>query len=176
MAQLQWSIDPTLGKQDFSGFIKAGEYAAQGIQNLGKSISGVIDKFAEVKKENSLMTGELKGFEKQIDSAINLFPERKDQLEAMKISINDPTKSLVERYGEAKTYNSFINSELDMLKTRAALNMQDARLNKLTGGGSGGGSGGGGPSSGGGGVSSGGGGAPAQSTGGGWNDKGFSVQ
>ena len=148
-------VDPRLFSYDFSGAYKIGENYARGIESLGQSIAGTIDAYKETKKENAALTGQIKGIEKQIDSAITLFPERAAELEQARISINDPNRSLVERATEAKTYGDLIQNSLTMMKARASLNMQDARLNKLTSGGSGGG----GKASGGGGES-----APSQIT------------
>ena len=165
-------VDPRSFRYDFSGAYKIGENYAKGIESLGQSIAGTIDAYKETKKENAVLTGQIKGIEKKIDSAITLFPERGPELEQAKISINDPSRSLIERASEAKTYEDLIQNSLTMMKARASLNMQDARLNKMTGG-SGGGSSSGGRSSGGGGASTGGSAAPSGT---GWNSGGFSVQ
>ena len=43
-------INPESFKQDYSGFARAAEIQAQGMANLGASISGVIKDFGEQKK------------------------------------------------------------------------------------------------------------------------------
>ena len=90
--------------------------------------------------------GQQNSIEKQIDSAINLFPERKGELESMKISINDPSKSLIERYGEATTYNDLISNTLNMMKAQTSMGLarqREARMAASAGGGASGGGGGG---------------------------------
>lgn len=130
-------VDPRLFSYDFSGAYRIGENYAKAISGLGQSIAQGIEGYKATKKENAALTGQIKGIEKQIDSAITLFPERAAELEQAKISINDPSRSLIERASEAKTYEDLIQNSLAMMKARASLNMQDARLNKLTSGGGG---------------------------------------
>ena len=139
MALLGSSVDPRLFVQDYSGFARAAEIQGQGMANLGKGIAQGIEQYGAIKKENAQLTGQIKGIEKQIDSAINLFPERKAELEAMKISINDPNKSLRERFGEASTYNDLISNSLNMMKAQTQLGImrqREARAASSGGGGS----------------------------------------
>lgn len=142
MALLGSSVDPRLFLQDYSGFVRAAETQAQGMQNLGAGIAKGIEQYGAMKKENAQLTGQIKGIEKQIDSAINLFPERTGELEAMKISINDPSKSLIERYGEATTYNDLISNTLNMMKAQTSMGIakqREARMGASAGGGASGG-------------------------------------
>ena len=137
MALLGSSVDPRLFLQDYSGFVRAAETQAQGVQNLGAGIAKGIEQYGAIKKENAQLTGQIKGIEKQIDSAINLFPERKGELESMKISINDPSKSLIERYGEATTYNDLISNTLNMMKAQTSMGLarqREARMAASAGG------------------------------------------
>ena len=151
MALLGSSVDPRLFMQDYSGFARAAEIQAQGMQNLGAGIAKGIEQYGAIKKENAQLTGQIKGIEKQIDSAINLFPERKNELEAIKISINDPNKSLIERYGEATTYNDLISNTLNMMKAQTSMGIAKQREARM--GASGGGASSGGVASGGSGFS-----------------------
>lgn len=151
MALLGSSVDPRLFMQDYSGFTRAAETQAQGMQNLGAGIAKGIEQYGAIKKENAQLTGQIKGIEKQIDSAINLFPERKGELEAIKISINDPNKSLIERYGEATTYNDLISNTLNMMKAQTSMGIAKQREARM--GASGGGASSGGVASGGSGFS-----------------------
>lgn len=133
-------VDPRLFSYDFSGAYRIGENYAKGIAGLSESISKGIEGYQEVKKENSALTGQIKGIEKQIDSAINLFPEMTSQLEQAKISINDPDRPLRERAAEASTYGDYISNTLNMMKTQTQLGIarqREARMAASSGGGGG---------------------------------------
>ncbi len=131
MALLGSSVDPRLFVQDYSGFTRAADIQAQGMQNLGSQIAGSIEKYGEAKKQNSALLGQIKGVETQIDSAMNLFPEMKDQLGAFKLSISDPNKSLTERAAEASSYGELITNSLNMMKTKSAMEMARERESRI---------------------------------------------
>ena len=138
MALLGSTVDPRLFVQDYSGFTRAAEIQAQGMSNLGGQIAGGIEKYGEMKKQSSALSGQIKGVETQIDSAINLFPEMADQLGALKLSISDPSKSLTERAAEASSYGDFITNSLNMMKTKSAMELareREARMGASAGAG-----------------------------------------
>jgi hypothetical protein len=65
-------INPESFKQDYSGFARAAETQAQGMANLGASISGVIKDFGEQKKEQKKVDAYNKASSKAIEAAITL--------------------------------------------------------------------------------------------------------
>lgn len=130
-------VDPRLFSYDFSSAYKIGENYARGIEQAGQEISGAISNFQEKKKENARYNAQIKSAEKMIDSALQFFPENKDQLEAAKASINDPSRSTMERAMEASEVGNFINNSLNMMKMRASMDIQNQRLSQMSAGGGG---------------------------------------
>lgn len=159
MALLGSSVDPRLFIQDYSGFTRAAEIQAQGMQNLGEGIAKGIEQFQELKKQGNLFSAQKKADASYIDSAINLFkdkdPNRAMQLQAERAMMDDPSLSLEQQTLMGKSLRQAISDDID-------LGYKAARMFKAqgkTGGGSGGGGGGSsssGGSFGGGGSSSGG--------------------
>ena len=171
MALLGSSVDPRLFMQDYSGFTRAAEIEAQGMQNLGAGIAKGIEQFQELKKQSNLLAAEKKKNAMYIDSAINLYkdrdPNKAAQLQAERAMMDDSSLSLQQQVLQSQATRDAISTELDF-------GYKAARMFKAQGQ-AGGGSGGGGGGSSSGGRSSGGGGASTGS-GAGWNNKGFSVQ
>lgn len=154
MALLGSSVDPRLFMQDYSGFVRAAETQAQGMQNLGAGIAKGIEQFQELKKQGNLLSAEKKKDAMYIDSAINLWkdkdPNKAAQLQAERAMMDDSSLSLEQQVMQGKATRDAISTEFD-------LGYKAARMFKAqgqAGGGSAGGSSSGGRSSGGGGGTS----------------------
>ena len=65
-------INPESFKQDYSGFARAAEMQAQGLQNLGASIGGAIENYGKVREERKKIDAETKASRAGIESAIKL--------------------------------------------------------------------------------------------------------
>ena len=137
--------------QDYSGFVRAAETQAQGMQNLGAGIAKGIEQFQELKKQGNLLAAEKKKNAMYIDSAINLYkdrdPNKAAQLQAERAMMDDSSLSLQQQVLQSQATRDAISTEFD-------LGYKAARMFKAqgqTGGGSssGGRSSGGGKSSGG---------------------------
>ena len=154
MALLGSSVDPRLFMQDYSGFTRAAEIQAQGMQNLGAGIAKGIEQFQELKKQGNLLAAEKKKNAMYIDSAINLYkdrdPNKAAQLQAERAMMDDSSLSLQQQVLQSQATRDAISTEFD-------LGYKAARMFKAQGQ-AGGGSGGGGGSSSGGRSSGGGGG------------------
>ena len=150
MALLGSSVDPRLFVQDYSGFTRAAEIQAQGMQNLGAGIAKGIEQFQELKKQGNLLAAEKKKNAMYIDSAINLYkdrdPNKAAQLQAERAMIDDSSLSLQQQVLQSQATRDAISTELDFGYKAARM---FAAQNKAMGGG-GGGSSSGGRSSGGG--------------------------
>lgn len=95
-------INPESFKQDYSGFSRAAEIEAQGISNLGASISGVIKDFRETKKEQKKVDAYNKASVKAIEAAITLggsygINGTEETLRPFLESYNDPNLSPIEK-------------------------------------------------------------------------------
>jgi len=65
-------INPESFKQDYSGFTRAAEIQAQGMDNLGASIGGAIREFGKASEERKKIDAETKASRAGIESAIKL--------------------------------------------------------------------------------------------------------
>jgi len=65
-------VDPRMFVQDYSGFTRAAEIQAQGMQNLGAMIGKGIADFGEARKERKKIDAEVKANRASIESAIKL--------------------------------------------------------------------------------------------------------
>lgn len=72
MALLGSSVDPRLFMQDYSGFTRAAEIQAQGMQNLGAAIGQGIKDFGESRQERKKLDAGIKANRKSIESALKL--------------------------------------------------------------------------------------------------------
>lgn len=72
MALLGSSVDPRLFMQDYSGFTRAAEIQAQGMQNLGAAIGQGIKDFGEARQERKKLDAGIKANRKSIESALKL--------------------------------------------------------------------------------------------------------
>jgi hypothetical protein len=112
-------VDPSLFRQDFSGFARAGEIQGQTYADLGESIGGAIQSaaggFQQMKKQTAEINVAKKTAASRIDSMLNLYgdkiPGLKDQLESYKSILNDPKMS---QYEQGITASSLVQ-ELDNL-------------------------------------------------------------
>ena len=72
MALLGSSVDPRLFMQDYSGFTRAAEIQAQGMQNLGAAIGQGIKDYGEIVGERKKTDAQIKADDVSIESAIKL--------------------------------------------------------------------------------------------------------
>jgi hypothetical protein len=72
MALLGSSVDPRLFLQDFSGFTRAAEIQAQGMQNLGQNIGKAISDYADLKKEQKKVDAYNKASAQAIEAGLTL--------------------------------------------------------------------------------------------------------
>ncbi len=65
-------VDPRMFVQDYSGFTRAAETQAQGMQNLGAAIGQGIKSFGEAREERKKLDAQVKADDVSIESAIKL--------------------------------------------------------------------------------------------------------
>ena len=143
MALLGSSVDPRLFMQDYSGFTRAAEIQAQGMQNLGRAIEQVGDYFKQQGEKKKL----IKQSDVQIDAALKLFPELAPSLQSYRDAIKDENVPLDERAMIAASTSDMINNSLNMMKAQTSISIakqREARMGASSGGGASSDSGGGG--------------------------------
>lgn len=107
MALLGSSVDPRLFLQDYSGFTRAAEIQAQGMQNLGAAIGQGIKDFGEARQERKKLDAQIKADSASIESAVKLGDslgiDIKSYLAPIQSKINDPNTTPMEAaaYGRA---------------------------------------------------------------------------
>ena len=107
MALLGSSVDPRLFMQDYSGFTRAAEIQAQGMQNLGAAIGQGIKDFGEARQERKKLDAQIKADSASIESAMKLGDslgiDIKSYLAPIQAKINDPNTTPMEAaaYGRA---------------------------------------------------------------------------
>ena len=125
-------IDPRMFVQDYSGFTRAAEIQAQGMQNLGASIAKAAEGYQEGKKESSKLNAIKKTTLTQIDSAINLYGDRipglKDSLLAQKAQIENTNSSLYEQATSAGIFSSQLDDLLNRDIKSRAIAVQEAQM------------------------------------------------
>ena len=146
MALLGSSVDPRLFLQDYSGFTRAAEIQAQGMQNLGASIGGTIEQVGDYFKQQGEKKKLIKQSDVQIDAALKLFPELAPSLQSYRDAIKDENVPLDERAFIAASTSDMINNSLNMMKAQTSISIakqREARMGASAGSGASNGGGGG---------------------------------
>ena len=100
-------IDPRMFVQDYSGFTRAAEIQAQGMQNLGATIGQGIKDFGEARQERKKIDAEIKATSAGIESAIKMGKDLGidigGYLSPIQAKINDPNTSPAEALALGRT-------------------------------------------------------------------------
>lgn len=100
-------VDPRMFVQDYSGFTRAAEIQAQGMQNLGATIGQGIKDFGEARKERKKIDAEIKATSAGIESAIKMGKDLGidigGYLSPIQAKINDPNTSPTEALALGRT-------------------------------------------------------------------------
>jgi len=100
-------VDPRMFVQDYSGFTRAAEIQAQGMQNLGATIGQGIKDFGEARQERKKIDAEIKATSAGIESAIKMGKDLGidigGYLSPIRDKINDPNTSPAEALALGRT-------------------------------------------------------------------------
>jgi len=100
-------VDPRMFVQDYSGFTRAAEIQAQGMQNLGAMIGQGIKDFGEARQERKKIDAEIKATSAGIESAIKMGKDLGidigGYLSPIQAKINDPNTSPAEALALGRT-------------------------------------------------------------------------
>lgn len=134
MALLGSSVDPRLFMQDYSGFTRAAEIQAQGMQNLGQAIGQGIKDFGEARQERKKLDAQIKADSASIESAMKLGDslgiDIKSYLAPIQAKINDPNTTPMEAaaYGRAAAQGISNAFTLGIGAQDRATRLQQARI------------------------------------------------
>jgi len=106
MALLGASIDPSLFRQDYSGFVNAANTNANAMAGLGQTIANTATDYFKDQNEKKKL---LKQSSTQIEAAIKLYPELQNTFSPILDSIRDENISLDERFANASAAPSVID-------------------------------------------------------------------
>ena len=112
-------VDPRMFVQDYSGFTRAAEIQAQGMQNLGTAIGNVAGQVGDYFKQQGEKKKLVKQSGLQIDAALQLFPDLAPSLQSAKERMRDENIPLADRAAEAEVVANLINMGIGEMRDRA---------------------------------------------------------
>jgi hypothetical protein len=112
-------IDPRMFVQDYSGFTRAAEIQAQGMQNLGTAIGNVAGQVGDYFKQQGEKKKLVKQSGLQIDAALQLFPDLAPSLQGVKERMRDENIPLSDRAAEAEVVANLINTGIGEMRDRS---------------------------------------------------------
>jgi hypothetical protein len=105
--------------QDYSGFTRAAEIQAQGMQNLGAAIGNVAGQVGDYFKQQGEKKKLVKQSSLQIDAALQLFPDLAPSLQSVKERMRDENIPLADRAAEAEVVANLINTGIGEMRDRS---------------------------------------------------------
>jgi hypothetical protein len=105
--------------QDYSGFTRAAEIQAQGMQNLGATIGNVAGQVGDYFKQQGEKKKLVKQSSLQIDAALQLFPDLAPSLQSVKERMRDENIPLSDRAAEAEVVANLINTGIGEMRDRS---------------------------------------------------------
>ena len=117
-------VDPRMFVQDYSGFTRAAEIQAQGMQNLGQGIAQGITQVGDYFKQQGEKKKLVKQSSLQIDAALQLFPDLAPSLQSVKERMRDENIPLADRAAEAEVVANLINMGVGEMRNRSNMSIQ----------------------------------------------------
>ncbi len=117
-------VDPRMFVQDYSGFTRAAEIQAQGMQNLGTAIGNVAGQVGDYFKQQGEKKKLVKQSSLQIDAALQLFPDLAPSLQSVKERMRDENIPLADRAAEAEVVANLINMGVGEMRNRSNMSFQ----------------------------------------------------
>lgn len=125
MALLGSSIDPSLFRQDYSGFVNAAKIEAGAMAGLGQNISSLADMYKEKKKENKAMESEIKTADTIAGLIESKMPDIAPGISDLRMIMNDGNLSLVKRHEAASSIKSLLATSVQLQQ----MDLQQQKMN-----------------------------------------------
>jgi hypothetical protein len=125
--------------QDYSGFTRAAEIQAQGMQNLGQGVAQGITQVGDYFKEQGEKKKQVKMASTQIDAALKLMPELAPVLGDVGNRLKDEDVSLSDRFANASVVPDLIKNSMSGFMSQQMMNLRQKKFAASQGGGGGGG-------------------------------------
>jgi hypothetical protein len=122
MALLGASIDPSLFRQDYSGFVNAANTNANAMTGLGQNLA---EMYKEKKKENKVMEGEIKTADTIAGLIESKMPDIAPGISDLRMTMNDGNLSLVKRHEAASSIKSLLATSAQLQQ----MDLQQQRFN-----------------------------------------------
>jgi hypothetical protein len=124
--------------QDYSGFTRAAEIQAQGMQNLGEGIGKVATQVGDYFKEQGEKKKQVKAASTQIDAALKLMPELAPVLGDVGNRLKDEDVSLTDRFADASVVPDLIKNSMSGFMSQQMMNLRQQKFAASQSGGGGG--------------------------------------
>jgi hypothetical protein len=130
MALLGASIDPSLFRQDYSGFVNAANTNANAMMGLGKTIANTATDYFKDQNEKKKL---LKQSSTQIDAAIKLYPELQGAFAPILDNLRDENISLNDRFASASATPGLIELAINKSYKDREFGLKSQALNMRQG-------------------------------------------
>jgi hypothetical protein len=114
--------------QDYSGFTRAAEIQAQGMQNLGTAIGNVAGQVGDYFKQQGEKKKQVKAASTQIDAALKLMPELAPILGDVGNRLKDEDVSLTDRFADASVVGDLIKNSMSGLMSQQMMNLRQQKF------------------------------------------------
>jgi len=122
MALLGASIDPSLFRQDYSGFVNAANTNANAMIGLGQNLANI---YKDKQKENKAMESEIKTADTIAGLIESKMPDIAPGISDLRMTMNDGNLSLVKRHEAASSIKSLLATSAQLQK----MDLQQQRFN-----------------------------------------------
>ena len=122
MALLGASIDPSLFRQDYSGFVNAANTNANAMAGLGQNLA---EMYKNKKKENKAMESEIKTADTIAGLIESKMPDIAPGISDLRMTMNDGNLSLVKRHEAASSIKSLLATSAQLQQ----MDLQQQRFN-----------------------------------------------
>jgi hypothetical protein len=114
--------------QDYSGFTRAAEIQAQGMQNLGEGIGKAATQVGDYFKEQGEKKKQVKMASTQIDAALKLMPELAPILGDVGNRLKDEDVSLTDRFADASVVPDLIKNSMSGFMSQQMMNLRQQKF------------------------------------------------
>jgi hypothetical protein len=114
--------------QDYSGFTRAAEIQAQGMQNLGEGIGKAATQVGDYFKQQGEKKKLVKMASTQIDAALKLMPELSPILGDVGNRLKDEDVSLTDRYADASVVGDLIKNSMSGFMSQQMMNLRQQKF------------------------------------------------
>lgn len=121
-------INPESFKQDYSGFARAAEIQAQGLQNLGASIGGAIQNYGEMKKSQQADERAVQKSKSVAKAIGDLIPDLKPTLQNSLTILDNKELPLSQRKAEAEAISDILNLGIGQIRNASAQQIEQSKL------------------------------------------------